>query len=111
MLSGPSAVITTSTLLLTLLFLAVRLFVNGSSEANPYPPVTSQIVDYILELDHRGDIIGGEWISNARPGFFWNPANYTKKVPYFQRILDIYEKARAKNNRPYSLEGFIQERY
>jgi len=27
--------------------------------------------DYVLELNSRGDIVGGEWISETRPDFLW----------------------------------------
>lgn len=75
------------------------------------PPVIGANYEYTLELDRRGRIIGGEWISNARPDFFWTPATYEVNVPYFQGILDIYKMANQNNNRPYSLEGFVPERY
>lgn len=46
--------------------------------------------EYTLELDAKGDIIGGEWISHDRPDFTWIPVD----VPFrgqWEGIKDIYD--------------------
>ncbi len=45
-----------------------RTFDNES-----YDGVTSVVYRYDLELDRRGEVIGGEWYSNAHPDFLWTP--------------------------------------
>lgn len=77
------------------------------------PPIIGMNVEYTLELNRKGQIIGGEWISQQRPDFFWTPATSNNlEVPdYFAGIIDLHAKAAANNNRPYPLQSFIQERF
>jgi ankyrin repeat protein len=44
-------------------------------------------LEYWIDLDYRGEIIGGEWISEARPDFVW--AN--TKVSAFEGIMQLLE--------------------
>jgi hypothetical protein len=39
---------------------------------------------YDLELDEEGNIIGGEWYSNAHPDFLWTPAPETRAVSAYE---------------------------
>lgn len=51
-----------------------------------------ELYKYILELDWKGNIIGGEWESLERPDFIWK-----EQVPpfmgYFKELETIYKKA------------------
>lgn len=48
----------------------------------------SKNYEYILELNFKGDIIGGEWVSETRPDFMW-----------------MITRDKKFNNTPYPLEG------
>jgi ankyrin repeat protein len=48
--------------------------------------------EYTLELDKKGNIIGGEWISDNRPDFVWKQSIPDFKG-YFKPLKDIYEKS------------------
>jgi hypothetical protein len=45
--------------------------------------------EYILELDGEGKIIGGEWISAARPDFIWTKSKVTNFEGQFARISEL----------------------
>ncbi len=40
----------------------------------PAQAFTSKNYEYILELNHRGEIVGGEWLSETRPDMLWMKA-------------------------------------
>ncbi len=42
--------------------------VNGTQ----HQKILSRVYEYFLELDHEGEIVGGEWITETRPDFIWN---------------------------------------
>jgi len=46
---------------------------------------------YDLELDHNGEIVGGEWYQNAHPDFMWTTAKN-------ERALSVIEKNRSTRN-------------
>ena len=48
----------------------------------------SKNYEYIVELDYRGNVIGGEWITETRPDFMW-----------------IITRDKKFNNTPYPLAG------
>jgi hypothetical protein len=52
------------------------------------------VYDYRLELNEAGQIIGGEWLSEARPDFLW-----TQETPnftgYFKKLKQVYDAALA----------------
>lgn len=62
-----------------------------SPEKNSWEPVLGtsgqvlkkRVYEYILDLDAEGNIIGGDWISKARPDFLW----LIKKTPAFEGTL------------------------
>jgi hypothetical protein len=74
----------------------VMWFVS-SIKANNWNPVkgTADHVDdvrnyeYFLELDSAGSIIGGEWISKARPDFLWTMAKATQFQGNFVRMPEL----------------------
>jgi len=37
----------------------------------PHQKFLSKNYEYIVELDYRGNVIGGEWITETRPDFLW----------------------------------------
>ena len=53
---------------------------------------TQKSYKYTLELDASGNIIGGEWLTDARPDFLWQ-----EETPafsgYFQKLGDLYNAA------------------
>ena len=80
----------------SLMRVKTEVFYVGEIEAHSTPQLeykesyTSSIeLDYILELDRRGAIVGGEWISSDRPDFLWN----TYGLPYESDIVS-YEAVR-----------------
>ena len=50
--------------------------------------------DYTLELDSAGRILGGQWISAARPDFLWTAAKL-KFTGHYQGLEQIYRPANA----------------
>lgn len=55
-----------------------------------------QELDYILELDYAGRIIGGEWIGSSRkqhPDLFWMPTKKIEWTPDFKLLYDLYKPA------------------
>lgn len=46
--------------------------------------------EYVLELNDRGQVIGGRWLSDARPDFLWRESTPTFQG-YFRRIADLYQ--------------------
>lgn len=48
--------------------------------------------DYRLELNDKGEIIGGEWLSDGRPDFLWKQSQPTF-VGRFAALAEIYEKS------------------
>jgi hypothetical protein len=52
-------------------------------------------VDYTLELDASGHIIGGEWRQSQRPDFIWTQrANLFHG--YFEPLKEVYERSISK---------------
>ncbi|PHV10282.1 peptidase [Chitinimonas sp. BJB300] len=45
--------------------------------------ITNVAYMYDLELDSRGNIIGGEWYTNRHPDFLWTPAPTQRAVSYY----------------------------
>ncbi len=43
------------------------------TDSSRHDAKTSVTYEYDLELDRKGDIIGGEWYTNAHPDFLWTP--------------------------------------
>lgn len=70
---------------------------GASWEARPFDDYPfqqdAQTVEYNLELNHAGEIIGGEWISENRPDFLWTQQR-TPFKGYFEGISAIYEASR-----------------
>lgn len=66
-------------------------------KANNWNPVhgTDQVVndtrnyEYTLDVDANGNIIGGEWISAARPDFMWTMDKVTTFKGSFARLSDL----------------------
>ena len=54
----------------------------------PHQEFRHKDYEYILELDHKGEIIGGEWMTETRPDFMW-----------------AVTRDKQFNNRPYPLSG------
>lgn len=48
--------------------------------------------DYRLELNNMGEIIGGEWLSEARPDFIWKQQT-PKFSGFFKDLEKIYKKS------------------
>jgi len=48
--------------------------------------------EYKLELNNKGEIIGGEWISSARPDFIWK-RTAPEFSGYMEGLKGIYEKS------------------
>lgn len=51
-------------------------------------------VEYILELDYSGRIIGGEWIGSSKnnhPDLFWKPMAKIEFTPEFQLLNTLYK--------------------
>ena len=46
--------------------------------------------NYRIELNNAGEIIGGEWLTDARPDFIWKSTNAEFKG-YFGQLKEIYE--------------------
>jgi hypothetical protein len=74
----------------------VMTFVS-SIKANSWFPVLGTIdqindvrnYDYFIDLDAYGTIIGGEWISNARPDFLWTMPKATNFSGVFARVPEM----------------------
>jgi hypothetical protein len=49
--------------------------------------ITEVVYRYDLELDAQGNIIGGEWYSNAHPDFLWTPKEKTRIMTSWDRKL------------------------
>lgn len=56
---------------------------------NPYQE-DSRRYEYSLELNARGEIIGGEWRTEDHPDFFWTQGK-PELTGYFQGVKQIYE--------------------
>ncbi|MBF0299529.1 MAG: hypothetical protein HQK51_12460 [Oligoflexia bacterium] len=52
----------------------------------------SKVYQYTLELDARGRIIGGEWLSEERPDFIWKQTKPSFSG-FFAPLKAIYEKS------------------
>lgn len=53
---------------------------------------------YILELDRKDNIIGGEWISEERPDFIWTMSEPKFSDEYYSGIKTIYTKSISRDN-------------
>jgi len=62
-----------------------------------YKTAGQRVYKYILELDHLGNIIGGEWLPNqaTHPDFIWRPNDPKPDNPYLDVnvIMEIYKNA------------------
>lgn len=74
----------------------VMTFVMGIKENSWYPTMGTdnhvndlRNYEYFLELDHSGKIIGGEWISKARPDFLWMMDKATEFKGQFARLQEL----------------------
>jgi hypothetical protein len=92
-------------------FLAgVRMEVRYGSENHPSPDLTdgpendnygAALLEYDLELDGSGRIVGGEWRESSHPDFLWTPARGARARSVADRILDnagdsaLWKPARA----------------
>lgn len=45
--------------------------------------------EYTLELDQQGNILGGDWISKARPDFLWTMAKAQNFVAPYSKISEL----------------------
>ena len=86
----------------TIVLVAVKADVSYITEWRPHrEPVRplsqaytrTQRLEYTLELDQNGKIIGGEWVSGERPDFIWAPTAPPSEHPLLsygqvRRILD-----------------------
>ena len=56
----------------------------------------TQELEYTLELDRNGTIIGGEWISEDRPDFIWSPlaAPAENATLSYRTIRDLLDRSR-----------------
>jgi Transglutaminase elicitor len=50
--------------------------------------------EYVLELNDKGQVVGGRWISDSRPDFLWRQSKPTFQG-YFRRIADLYQRSIA----------------
>lgn len=74
----------------------VMSFVMGIKE-NSWHPTTGtenhindvRNYEYFVELDHAGNIIGGEWISKARPDFIWMMEKASDFKGQFARLSEL----------------------
>jgi hypothetical protein len=48
---------------------------------------------YVLELDKKGRIIGGEWLSWERPDFIWMPQGRPKFDGIMKKLNKLYKKS------------------
>lgn len=53
---------------------------------------TDRQYDYTLELNANGEILGGEWLSDDHPDFFWTQSK-PEFTGYFAELSQIYEAA------------------
>lgn len=60
---------------------------DNESEPPPYSDVVWVEYLYDLEVDSRGDIIGGEWYTNLHPDFLWTPKKGAKATSQFDGSL------------------------
>lgn len=63
----------------------------------PHQEFRSKDYEYILELDSRGRIIGGEWITETRPDFLWifdRHKQFVSTVVPLQGLNKIYRPVR-----------------
>jgi hypothetical protein len=56
------------------------------------------LLEYELELDRNGIIVGGEWLYNTHPDFLWIPEKDTRAISVGDRALD-----QARNQSVWSL--------
>ena len=68
------------------------------------PNMKSKVYSYRLELNQRGQIIGGTWLTEDRPDFLWDmakpelvdsAASYSKRVIKWSYLKKIYEASLA----------------
>lgn len=53
---------------------------------------TTSVYQYDLELDSKGEIIGGEWVDNNHPDFLWIPVkNSIAKGPYDDLLVGNWD--------------------
>ena len=74
----------------------VMSFVMGIKKNSWYPVTGTEDhindvrhYEYFLELDVKGDIVGGEWISKARPDFIWEMEKATDFKGNFSRLSEL----------------------
>lgn len=53
-----------------------------------YDYVTSVTYRYDLELNEKGEIIGGEWYSNKHPDFLWVPPQGTRALTRLDKLIE-----------------------
>lgn len=61
---------------------------------NPHAATTSVEYEYTLELDKKGAVIGGKWLSFDRPDFLWKQIT-PKFEGFFSGVEQIYKASTA----------------
>ncbi len=66
-------------------FMDMRDGGTNSFDSAEFDKILEKEWSYDLEIDHRGQVIGGEWISKARPDFMWAPQKTSLPVSSLER--------------------------
>jgi len=54
--------------------------------------ITTRRLNYTIEIDQNGAIIGGEWVTGERPDFMWRQTPPAFRG-FFTELAELYEKA------------------
>ncbi len=69
---------------------------ESSTNWNPVgSSTTKRSYTYSLDLDRRGEIIGGDWLTESRPDFAWKQYNLTNLDAMDPVLATIYQKSIA----------------
>jgi Transglutaminase elicitor len=74
----------------------MRVFSWLPTIGTPQYATETMELDYVLEVDYDGKIIGGSWLGNSRkthPDIFWKASKKIEWTPEFQILNTIYKPA------------------
>ena len=72
----------------------MKVFTWLPTVGTPAYAATTMELDYVIELDYSGRIIGGSWLGASKrnhPDLFWMPTNKIQWTPEFSILNQIYK--------------------
>lgn len=62
-------------------------FPSDKDDSPDLDAIVANTYSYDLELDEKGNILGGEWYQDAHPNFMWVPSPEVKAYTYFDKKI------------------------